>query len=275
MNAKENKMRATQQWVACAVAAVVGGVTLSTTHAATIPYVNDFTSTGFSHVIQEVDGVYTLDTANGVLNYSKPATGGTAASRAGEQVTGLDTSDFVVSTRFTVNDIAGSGNAITIGFSAFSSSSDFVSTAPDSFYLVDWTIGGGTGVGNLRILKQGGTGLTQSGGNAGVGGVTGQSYEIILTGIYDNQGELDMTLVLLDANGNQIGSTRTAHDPTPLSGEFFGLRHRTAGANHRLNVDHHFFSVTAVVPEPASIALLIPVIVGLLCHGRKKLRRIV
>jgi hypothetical protein len=235
-------------------------------HAGSFPYVNDFSSTGLTNTSPQ----YSLDTGNGVLNYVV-TNNGTMASTATEPITGIGTSDFVVSTRFLLNGVSGGTTAnITVGFGAFGTSSTFASGGTDSFYLADWSIyGAASGAGNLRILNQGTT-SGFSAVNSTIGQpMTGNSYELRLTGTY-NSGTLDMSLAAFDSLGNQIGSAATASHTAPFTGQFFGFRNRTANATHSANISFDNFNV---VPEPSSVVLALGALVGLVYVCRNKSRQ--
>jgi hypothetical protein len=213
-------------------------------YASPFPYTNNFDAASLTNSTADL----TLDSGNGVLNYV--AGPGTIVSTASEPITGIGVSDFVVSTRFKLNSVAGTGNNITVGFGVLATSSTYASTGGDSLYLVDWGIFGGT-PGTLRILAQGDTsGFTAV--NSSIGdGTVGSDYELRLTGIYTS-GTLSMSVTVFDGLGSPIGAAATAADTSPLAGQFFGYRNRTAGANHLINASFDSFSV---VPEPSSVVL--------------------
>ena len=222
----------------------VGRVAWDQSSQSTFPYVNNFDSAGLSTATTGV----TLDTGKGVLNYQ--AGGGTFVGTAAESITGIGTSDFVLSTRFVLNNAAGSGNLVTIGLGAFGSSSNFLSTGGDSFYLADWGVSSHASEGQLRILAQGdsshftsATGDTDGVGANGSSVVIGNTYELRLTGAYAGS-TLNLTLSLFDALGNQIGTSAMASDGTPLEGQYFGYRNRTAGLNHAIDISYDRFSLT-------------------------------
>jgi hypothetical protein len=140
------------QTAICVIASTVGGLLGARVAVAeSFPYSNDFTTSGLTNSATQ----FTLDSENGVLKYA--AGGGTVLSTTTSSITGIGNSNFVVSTRFFLNSVAGTGNLATIGFGALSSAGDFVTTAGNSYYLADWGITNATsGVwGQLRILGQG------------------------------------------------------------------------------------------------------------------------
>jgi hypothetical protein len=208
-----------------------------------LPFVNDFTSTSFTNTTSTQ---WTLDAANGLLNYSQPAGGGAVIGIGSEQMAGLNSADFVTSTRFTLNDLQGTLNPIAIGFGAFASSSDLSNaTAGNSYYLADWSVGG-SGTGGLRVLKlvNGSPNVTiGTNGNGGVGEI-GKTYELRLTGIHSGA-ELQLNLALFDDMGVQLGTAAGGADAAPLAGDYFGLRVRTAHPGHVLNAGFQDFRITA------------------------------
>jgi hypothetical protein len=256
----------TSQAIACALVAVIGGILPPALPASTIPFINDYDRANLANSTAE----FTLDTGNGVLNYA--AGGGTVVSTASEPVSGVSGSDFLVSTKFKLNSAAGTGNLPTMGLGVLGSSITFLSTAGDSYYLADWGISSTLGTaGQLRIVAQGDTtnfagvsGDSDGSGGNGSSVVIGNTYELRLTGSYSG-GTLNMTFAMFDGAGNQLGSAATATDTTPLAGQYFGYRNRTAGANHNVAVSYDNFRV---VPEPGLISLVTSAIVMCICRRR-------
>jgi hypothetical protein len=269
MIAREKDMYA-RRTIAYAFAASIGGLLQSVTFAGTIPYINDFNSSSLANATAE----FTLDAGNSVLNYS--AGGGTVVSTASEPVTNLSGSDFVVSTQFKLNAATGSGNLPTMGLGILGSSTTFLSTGGDSYYLADWGISSTlSAAGQLRILAQGNTtnfaGVSGDSDGAGANGssvLVGNTYELRLTGTYIG-GTLNMTFAMFDALGSQLGTAATASDSTPLGGQFFGYRNRTAGANHNVGVGYDNFRV---IPEPATITTLAVYVIVMTALRQRSLR---
>jgi hypothetical protein len=250
--------------IACAVAVTMGSLVHSAAQAATL-YFNDFDSAGLTNATAQ----FTLDTPNGVLKYNQPTGAGVVVGTASQSIAGIGTSEFTVSTRFTLNSIAGSGTTITMGFGAFGASSTFAGSAALPNYLADWAVGGGGTLGTVRILAQGDTsGFSNASGNSGGGGVVGNTYELRLTGAY-TLGTLNMSFALFDGVGNQLGTTATATDTSPLSGTFFGFRNRTAATNHAINLSYDNFRVS-IVPEPTSATLMALAALGLVAVKRRR-----
>jgi hypothetical protein len=232
----------------CTIAATVSGLmVLPGVRAETFPYSNDFSASGLTNSAAQ----FTLDTDAGVLKYA--AGPGTVVSTTSSSISGIGTSNFVVSTRFVLNNVAGTGNLATIGFGALSSAPDFITSTGNSFYLADWGITNATAGswGQLRILGQGHSldagavnGDSDGAGANGSSVVNGNTYELRLTGALSGS-TLGLTLALFDGSGGQLGTSATATDSVPLTGEFFGLRNRTAGANHMVDINYDRFSVGA------------------------------
>lgn len=209
------------------------------------PYYNGFKTESLSFATD----AFSLDAANEKLHYS--AGGGLAVDSATQAIDDIGTSSFTLSTRFVIDEVAGTGNLLTIGFGAFGSSSDFQSTNGESFYVADWGVDTHGSQGQLRILALGdSSGFVSSTGDSdgsnpnGSSVETGKTYELRLVGEYfgDNLG---LTLSLYDAEGNQIGTSATATDSSPLDGQYFGYRNRVAGADHMIDVSYEQFSLTA------------------------------
>jgi hypothetical protein len=210
-------------------------------------YFNPFTTGSLA----QATSAYSLEAASGALRYS--AAGGTNAivDTATQQVTNIGAADFILSTRFVLNNVAGTGNSLTIGFGAFGTSNNFSSTNGQSFYLADWVVDTNTSQGQLRILSLGDTagflnamgdsdGINSNGSSVSVG----TEYELRLVGKYTGA-SLGLTLTLFDTAGNPIGTSATASDSSPLAGTYFGYRNRLAGTNHAINVSYDQFSLSA------------------------------
>jgi hypothetical protein len=241
---------------AAGVAAVVlwsVGFMADIASAGIFPYVNDFSTTGLTNA----DTGFALDTNAGVLNYANGA--GTFVNTSTEPITGIGTSNFVVSSKFVLTNAAGTGNLGTMGFGIFGTSGLLLSAGADSFYLADWGVTNATNGawGQLRILSLGNTadftavnGDSDGTGANGSSVVPGNTYEMKLTGTYSS-GTLNMTLALFDGSGVQLGTTATGSDTTPLTGQYFGFRDRVAGANHAAALSYDYFKVTAPVTAHA------------------------
>lgn len=186
-------------------------------------------------------GRWQLRAEDGVFNYLQPTRAGGSVGTASVELGGWEGVDFAVSTKFTVRHVGGSGTP-TAGFGVLGTQSTF-----QMYYLADWGMAP-NGTQGIRILAQ----PTRSSFSSVSGDpgrpVPGQTYEMRLTGIYQG-GVLHMTLVVLDEDGNQLGTAATATDTEPLTGRFFGYRNRTNGSEHTMDLDFHYFRVTPPPPQ--------------------------
>ena len=253
--------------IVCAAIAV--GTTAPVEFATAAPvYVNDYSSAGLPN--ENPDAAWTHNAGNGTFDFLLDPASGNVTSTSSAEVTGLGTSDFVVSTRFTLSVEAhtGAGVTSTVGFGAFGTSSGFGTN-----YLADWFVNPeASNAGTLRILAQGdGSDFNGVQGDAdGVNGdsiVVGNTYELRLSGSYAG-GALNMTLALYDDAGNQLGTAATATDLTPLTGTYFGYRNRVV-STHSVGVDYDDFRVVAI-PEPTSLALVALAVAGLAVATRRR-----
>lgn len=214
------------------------------------PYYNSFATTGLA----DYTSGFALDAADGQLNYS--AANGTLVDTATQNISDVNSSDFVLSTQLIINNVAGTGNLLSIGFGAAGSSPGLLSTDGQSFYLADWSVNPHSSQGRLRILALGDSSDftavegDSDGSNAnGSSVVVGQTYELRLTGAHAGSA-LALTLALFDADGNPVGTPAMALDESPLEGTFFGFRNRIAGANHQIDVSFDNFHVHAPLELP-------------------------
>ena len=237
----------------------------SLSHAAVVAnYFNDFATDVADFTAA---GTWTLNTS-GSGTYSNVISASSTSGTAAVQVTNLASQNFIVSTAFTVNSIA--GPSTTVGFGAFGSTASFA--APS--YLADVNAGSTTG-GNstIRILELNSPNTTIASVTTASGGlnflVAGNNYTLTLEGEYVSS-DLKLTLTLVNLTTN-ITTTITGTDTTPLSGQFFGFRNRTGSGASNLDVSFDNFSV--VVPEPASATLLAMSTLFLTCRRRKNLHQ--
>jgi hypothetical protein len=232
-------------------------------HAAVIPYTNDFSGAGNNTAFPNSGGAGSSWALSGgaLVNTSS---GTTTASTSSIQLTNLDSKDFTITTQFTVTSGAtvpgqpSEGNSV--GFGAFGATAHFAgSGVSTAYYLADFTVASTNNEGNLRILSLGNTaGFSSINGladaNPGTSGIAidlNTTYTLKLTGVYSS-GTLNMTFSLFDASGlNQIGTSATASDSSPLTGTYFGYRDRTITAQ-TTNFDNY-----SVIPEPGVTGLLL------------------
>lgn len=209
------------------------------------PYFNSFTGPGLTYQ----SGGFASKGENGHLSCS--ANNGVLVDTTTVSLPNVGESDFLLSTRLVLDNVAGSGNVITVGFGAFGSASNFSSAEGQSFYLADWAVNPTTSQGQLRILALGDssdftttTGDSDGASANGSSVVLGREYELRLEGTYTDS-TLNLKLSLFDAQGNAIGASATAFDGTPLAGQYFGYRNRIAGASHQVGLRYDQFSFTA------------------------------
>lgn len=206
------------------------------------PYYNDFSSTG----LPKATPSFALDAGAGVLNYQRTVGGATVIDAASAPIAGIDGSDFVVSTRFTL-DAFGTNTPLmsTVGFGAFGADAAFAGNAANPYYLADVVVNGpAANIGQMRILALGDVSdFTGSGSVAGPSLSAGETYELRLTGAYSD-GKLTMTLQMYDESGNSVGASATAADASPLTGQFFGYRNRLVPNSGTTSMSYDEFSVT-------------------------------
>jgi len=210
-----------------------------------------------------VDGVYrnTMSSATDGTNVSSTASFSTA---------GVAGNNFSISVQFKATQITNSTSTAqtTVGFGLFSDTPDFTSdtAAGRHAYFVDYVmVAGNTATeGNLRIVRDGTliagtTGLADPNtSSSSLAVVINTTYTLRLVGEYNAQGHLTLTWGLFDAAGtNQIGTSSTYTDETPLTGEYFGLRNRLAGVNGSPSYTVDFDNY-ALIPEPSTALLAIP-----------------
>lgn len=246
-------------------------------HAVLAPYENDYSSTG----LPNQNGTWSLNAGQ----YRNTLGSGTNVSATSSvSITNLDGIAFVMSSQFTINSTAtlASNSSFTVGFGSFSTTSNFSSgSAGQNYYLSDFTYTGqGTSnpqLGTLRILSLGDSpdGFTSVSGSAIVSGastnfaiLTGTTYTLKLTGTVSN-GTLSLAFGLYDAAGTtQIGTSATATDTTPLTGDYFGYRNRTGGnTSSSTQISFDNFSV---VPEPGTGVSLTLALTGVIYLFRRR-----
>jgi len=256
--------RSKQFALTTAVFAVVSWIYCGTASAALFPYANDFSSAG----LPNASAGWSHDAANGEFDLDSSGTS-TAAHTSSVDITNMGTNDFVMSTRFTIDDLVnptGGSAGGSVGFAAFAPSGDFTGGA---YYLCDWTTRYDVNNTTVRILELGGDGNTTAtnGSTDTYPILSGDTFEMRLTGVY-NGGDLDLTLEVLNENGSLLGMA-TATDTTPLTGQYFGYRDRRPGTSSGtvLDVDYDYLNIQGV-PEPSSSVLLIGGILA--CFGKRR-----
>lgn len=233
---------------------------------AVIPYSNDFSGTGSNTAFPTANTVTPGQWSLSGGKYTNSYTPGTSTTSSSSiQLTNVSGSNFTITTQFTLNSAAvptGSGGASQMGFGFLGALPGFSSSyyIADLYYTTNGVNSGSGQTGTLRLLEQGGTaGFSANNGLAiAPGAATNYAlafntpYTLQLTGVYSG-GNLNLTLSLLDGNGNQIGTSATATDTTPLTGEYFGYRNRVATGSS-ISVSYDNF---AVVPEPGTNGLML------------------
>jgi hypothetical protein len=232
--------------------------------AAVIPYTNDFSGSGGNTAFPNTTGTWNL---SGGSYQASMATGTNLTTTATQQITNADGQSFVMSTQFSLSSAATlpSNQSFTLGFGAFGTSQSFSSAGANSLYLADFTYSGtGTAnpsLGTLRILSlNDSTDFTSTAASALDSGATAPLaikldtvYTLQLTGVFTD-GDLSLTLSLYNAAGTtQIGTSATAADGSPLTGDYFGYRNRNSGnvTTGTSTIAYDNFSLIAV-PEPAT-----------------------
>jgi hypothetical protein len=220
-----------------------------TVSAATLPFLEDFND-------NVADG-WTASSAWTAQNmqYEVGITGAALARVSTVDVTGTAGQPITVSTNYNLSSL--DGTAAITAFGAGSSNTPY--------YLLDFddTL-------NLRIFEITAGGNTQLATGAVV---PGESFSLNTTYTLETTytpsgGGLDISFDLLDAGG--VVASASAFDPTPLTGDAFGVRVRTSSSSQNNSVTGFAdnFSVT-VVPEPTSAAAVLG---GMVLLGSRRRR---
>jgi hypothetical protein len=247
-----------RNWLAAAVLGIPL-FTAAAAQAAVTPYFNDF-SGDVSEFVETPAASWTPNAAAGVYNNTITA-GDTPASLL-IPITDLGgpaatAKDFQVSTTFRINSIV--GTQTTVGIAALAGDNN-ATDANNPYYLADVQQ-----LGRLRLFQIASSNTSfREVTFPGAQLLPDVDYTLKLDGTYTDAGAIDLVLTLVTPTG---AFSISATDTTPLEGTFFGLRDRTTGATGRLNVD---FTDFAVVPEPATLGLLLPL--GALCLARRRRR---
>lgn len=269
-------MKAPQQIL---LAATLLGAPVLSLQAATFPYFNDFSGTGANTAFpaETTDAEWAI--SGGSYSDTVTTTSWTP-STSSIPLTGVAGQSFLMEAQFTVTSSGSlNGNASTIGFGFFATSSSFNGTSGDSYYLADLQYGSAStaNVGTLRILSIGdssgfsgtSTVVDDNPGSANLAVELGSTYTLRLTGT-QNGSTLDLSLGLFDETGStQIGSYATGTDTSPLSGANFGFRNRLGIGGGTANINFDNYAV-ATVPEPAHWAALVSLVMGLVVIRRKR-----
>ncbi len=228
--------------------------------AATIPFVNNFGSSGFAN------GNLGAPTG-GALSFS--TTGTSAVARYGtEQFTNFAGKSFTLETvvritAFGTND----GGDTTAGFVLFANNGGEPSTAGTNYLLADWTYMTNSTTaatdGRLRFLSFTGTSNTPVGTNGRADGVgtdatraalldTDYTLRVTVTNVGLNTYNLEMGVFL---DGSQIG-TSASYLGFVSTNDFFGVRARNARSAASTGTHTVTFDSFSAIPEPSAFAAL-------------------
>jgi hypothetical protein len=255
---------------------------------ASVIYSNDFSGEGDNvafpyQTAPSATASWAVD--NGSYKYAPGTSIG--AGTAAQQITdsSLENTGFTIETQFTLAGVATDASKFnngpsTLGFGVFSSTTDFLATG--GYYLVDFNFVDSSAAateGVLRILKSNGSGGYTPLGTTGLADVNSDSnilaihfnttYTLRLEGSYNLDGHLTLTLSLMNAAGTTTyGTSATATDTTPYTGDYFGYRNRIglSGAGPVIQFDNYSIET---VPEPSAAVLLVGALAAALVKRRR------
>ena len=247
----------------------------SSVHAATVPFSNDFSSTGFTNQSEFTVG-------SGTLNWSTSSTSSPVAYGT-EQFGNLADSTFSASYQFSLSSVGGASGDLALGFGVFASNGALSGGAGNPYLLADYTFSSNVGAsrGRLRLLEiaSSNTGIGTNGnaqpaasGERTVALNTTYTLRLNVTNTAPNT--YNLSLSLFNADGStQFGSsaTATAYSPSwsvPSGGFYLGVRSRVPQSSGTTTMAFDNF---AVVPEPSTGLLLIggTVLLGLIRRKRR------
>lgn len=236
--------------------------------AVTIPYTNDFSGTTGNGAFETETSDAQWSVSGGKYVNNFVSGGGGVSSSASLQVSNIANSTFTMSMDFT---ISAASDSFTVGFGLLGGNAAFNGTT-GAYYLADVNYST-SGSHQLRLFEIGSS-------NTNLASSANAAYQLSLNTTYSlrlavtkTTSSVSMTLGLYDAGGNQLGSSVTATDSTPLSGTYFGLRNRanTTSGTHTVSFDN--FSIAAI-PEPSSFAMAAGGLIGaLVVIARRRPRR--
>ncbi len=233
--------------------------------AVTIPYTNDFSGTAGNGAFETETTDAQWSVSGGKYVNSFAAAGGNASS-ASLQVSNAANTTFTMSTDFTVSAANGTTSS-TYGFGFLGLNSTFSGGSTGAFYLADVTFAGTAQIRLVRVASSNTTLDSKTGATYQLGLDTTYSLKLSVT---TTASSVSMTFGLYDQAGTQIGSSVTATDNTPLTGEYFGLRNRANAASGTHTASFDNFSI-APIPEPASFAMVAGGLVGaIVMMGRRR-----
>ncbi|WP_269540611.1 PEP-CTERM sorting domain-containing protein [Cerasicoccus fimbriatus] len=255
--------------------------------AATIPYTNDFSGVGDNTAFpaENTDAEWTVSSGSYQWNYSSTVGGG-SPSTASLPITNAGGSSFTLETQFTLSSLGNlQSTAQTLGFGLFGADSAFSgsgSSGGNAYYLADFSYANGNASsteGLLRILRLGDsgsgfsvttTGLADDNSGSSILAVNLDTTYTLRLETTIAGSTLNMTLSLYDATGtSQIGTSAIVSDTSPLTGENFGYRNRSALGGNSTSISFDNFEM-ANIPEPGTYALLIGSALGALAFVRRR-----
>lgn len=215
--------------------------------AATLVYVNDFTSSGFDY--QNL--AYTLNTTAGTLSLG--GIDGNNNFNASNQFSNAANTSFSLETEFRVTQA--SIGTFNIGFGVFGTNTDF-----SSGLLADWSV---TETGTLRLYnfqtatQLASTTVDANPENPNLSVVLDTIYILRLNVVNTATNVYNLSLGVFAADGTtQIGTSVVYNNfsatTEPLDGYYIGLRNRLGGITKQVA-----FEQFAAVPEPGSAFLLL------------------
>jgi hypothetical protein len=227
--------------------------------ATTIPYENDFSSTGL-----DSSSGFTL--ASGFQTVSV-GTSGTSLGVSTSQFSNATNSSFTVSSQFRISSIGSTFSDQAVGLVLFGLDAGATGTADTSRYiLADWRFNGNN-TGSLRLFEVDGSNTVLGTGTADANGATAGVVTASSTTLYTLRATITNTaastysisLGLFDEAGTtQIGSIASTSDyvvaDATSGGYYFGVRSRlpsnTAGTTTIA------FDSFSAIPEPSAFAVL-------------------
>lgn len=240
---------------------MLASITLSG-QAATIPYTNDFDSTGF----ENQNSALTLDTGAGTLTLTSPA-GNPININASDPFTNVADSSFSMRTSFQVTNI--SSGTFTIGFGAFGGDANFANGL-----MADWSVSD-SGMGKLRLynfstaseLASATVDANPSSSTMAVELNTTYFLRLDVTNIGTDL--YDLSLAVFAANGTtQIGNTVSysgySAASAPVGGYEMGFRNRAGGTGKEV-----VFDSFSAIPEPSTYAFTLAALLGMTCLNRR------
>lgn len=235
--------------------------TVSQVSAATIPYSNDFSSSGLG-----TEAGFTL--GGGALSLSVSGSG-TSVGTSSAQFSDAANASYTITSQFQITSLGTSpSNSQTVGIALFGLNSTFSGTSAASRYvLATWTVTGSLTPGALVLTEVDGSNVTYINGtadaNGGAAGVvtTNTTYTLRVDVTNTGANLYDLTLGLYDAAGTtQFGTSASsigyAATAEPGGGYFMGVRARLPfNGSGTTTVAFDNYTVTAI-PEPSAYAAI-------------------